>query len=360
MDAIIENRLIERLALGFTRAPHQLNATRESDAELIRLPGTDVVLALTTDGVVEEIEAGLYRDPYLIGWMTVMVNASDLAAVGAQPLGLLLNQTLKPDLDDRYLDRLQTGIRDACEACGLHVLGGDVNFSARLQMSATALGLIPDGRLLTRRGCQPGDRLFASAPLGLGSAFALQALVQRGADRAARPRGGGQPAGLEYRPAARLREGGLLRAHATCCMDTSDGVIPTLDELMRLNGTGFRVDAPLESILHAGAVQLTRAAGLPDWLLLAGPHGEFELLFTVPEAAGETFLAAARERDWRPLELGVVTANDGLELNGRRLDTARVRNLFTLVGGDVEAYVRELLALDGTLRPSPAPRYSGS
>ena len=194
MNAIIENQLIERLARGFARSPDQLNRTRESDAELIRLPGTDVVLALTTDGVVEEIEAGLYRDPYLVGWMTVMVNASDLAAVGAEPLGLLLNQTLTLDLDDDYLDRLQSGIHEACKACRLHVLGGDVNFSSRPQMSATALGLIRDGRPLTRVGCRPGDRLFASAQLGLGSAFALQALVQRGADRAVAHAGGVTPA----------------------------------------------------------------------------------------------------------------------------------------------------------------------
>ena len=132
-------------------------------------------------------------------------------------------------------------------------------------------------------------------------------------------------------------------------MDTSDGVIPTLDELISLNGVGFRIDGPLEALLHTAATQVVRATGLPDWLLLAGPHGEFELLFTVPEEAVAGFLAAARALNWRPLPLGVVTADNGLELNGWQLDTARVRNLFTEVGGDVEAYVRQLLVFDATL-----------
>lgn len=78
-----EVALLERLAGGFARSHLQCNQRHESDAELIRLPGSRSVLALTTDAISEEIESGLYADPYLIGWMTVMVNASDLAAVGA-------------------------------------------------------------------------------------------------------------------------------------------------------------------------------------------------------------------------------------------------------------------------------------
>jgi thiamine-monophosphate kinase len=204
MTTIIENALIERLAAGLPRSPHQLNGLRESDAELIQLQGTNIVLALTTDGVVEEIEVGLYDDPYLIGWMTVMVNASDLAAVGAEPLGILLNQTLTPDLDDDFVAKLQAGVRDACTTCGLDVLGGDTNFSARMQMTATALGTITSGPPITRRGCRPGDRLFASGPLGLGSAYALLKLGREP---------GAAGFAVEYQPAAR-RNTSRLRGYA--------------------------------------------------------------------------------------------------------------------------------------------------
>ncbi|MGD8867883.1 MAG: AIR synthase related protein, partial [Gemmatimonadales bacterium] len=105
--------LIERLAGTLPRSPLLLNGLCESDAELIRLPGTDMALALTTDAIAEEIAAGLYNDPYLIGWMVVMVNASDLAAVGAEPLGILLNETLPGVVDPAYVERLQSGIRNA-------------------------------------------------------------------------------------------------------------------------------------------------------------------------------------------------------------------------------------------------------
>ncbi len=355
MATILENALIERLAAGFQRAPRQLNALRESDAELLRLPGTEVVLAVTTDGVVEEIESGLYADPYLIGWMTVMVNASDLAAVGADPVGVLLNQTLTPGLDDAFLARLQAGVRDACARSGLHVLGGDTNFSARLQMAGTALGTIAGDRPLTRRGCRPGDRLYASGPLGLGGAYALAKLKGGGAH----PR-----STVEYQPAARLCEARLLRRFAGCCMDTSDGAIPTLDELMRLNGVGFRLEVTAEGLLHPDAARVARALAIPAWMMLAGPHGEFELLFTVPEECRGQLAATAAAAGWRPIELGAVTAEPGLQLltdgDHTAIDTARVRNLFIEVAGDVEAYLAGLGRIDASLRApigaaGPAP-----
>jgi thiamine-monophosphate kinase len=358
MATIIENALIERLAAGLPRSPQQLNGLRESDAELIQLPGTNVVLALTTDGVVEEIEVGLYDDPYLIGWMTVMVNASDLAAVGAEPLGVLLNQTLAPDLDDEFVARLQAGVRDACTACSLAVLGGDTNFSDRLQMTATAIGTVTVGRPLTRRGCRPGERLFASGPLGLGSAYALLKL-------SGDPRAAG--ASVEYQPAARLSEGRLLRRFASSCMDTSDGVIPTLDELMGLNGVGFTLESPVEELLHPGAAAASTATGTPPWMMLAGPHGEFELLFTVPAERCDAFVEAAAAIGWWPLEIGAVTSRAGLQIATEAgpapLDTARVRNLFLEVDGDVEAYVAGLTRIDATLRPpsyADAPAPAGS
>ena len=341
-DPILENAYIERLVHGLPRSPLQLNRLQEADAELIRLPGTMAVLALKTDSIVEEIETGLYADPYSLGWMVVTVNASDLAAVGAEPIGLLLSETLPPDPDDRYLAELQRGIHDACVAYGLPVLGGDTNFSAHVQLGGFALGVIPDGKPVTRVGCRAGDLLYATGPLGAGGGYAL-AVLGRGAS------GGGRP---EYRPRARIREGLVLRPFASCCMDTSDGALPTLDQLARLNQVGFRIEGQYEDLLDGSARRV--AAGLPPWMLLAGPHGEFELLFTIPLERRAAFETAAAEASWRPLRLGVVTAEPEIRLPYERssvtVDTGKVRNLFASVGGDVMAYVHELSAMDAAMR----------
>ena len=106
-DPVLENAYIERLVRELPRSPLQLNRLQEADAELIRLPGTTAVVALKTDAIVEEIETGLYADPWLLGWMAVTVNASDLAAVGAEPVGVLLNETLAPDAEGEKPRRLR-------------------------------------------------------------------------------------------------------------------------------------------------------------------------------------------------------------------------------------------------------------
>lgn len=339
---ILENAFIERLARHFPRSSIQLNGLQEADAELIRLPGSDTVLALKTDCLVEEIETGLYADPYLIGWMAVVVNGSDLAAVGARPVGMLLSETLPPDADPGYLERLQQGIRDACGACGFQVFGGDTNFSSHVQLGAFALGTIPAGAQITRLGARPGDRVFVSGPLGLGSVFAFSRLAPGGRE--------GSPA---YRPLPRLREGQLLRGFAACCMDTSDGGLATLDQLARLNRVGFELDAPWETILDPRALMLARSQSFPHWLMLAGPHGEFELVFTVPPGKQAAFLDHARAHRWEPLALGVVTQREGVVVrrDGRAvmLDTRSVRNLFVEVGGDVQRFIGELRRMDAAL-----------
>jgi thiamine-monophosphate kinase len=134
-------------------------------------------------------------------------------------------------------------------------------------------------------------------------------------------------------------------------------VLATLDQLARLNHVGFRIDARLEDVLDRSAQRL--ATGLPPWMLLAGPHGEFELLFTVPPERRAAFeSAAAAAGGWKPLRLGVVTAQAEVCLpwagSSVPVDTARVRNLFASVGGNVPAYVRGLLEIDASMRPASA------
>jgi thiamine-monophosphate kinase len=340
MKHVLENSLIERLTQGFARNESQINGLQDSDAELLRLPGCDLVLALTTDSLAEELEVGLYRDPYLIGWMAVTVNASDLAAVGAEPVGVLLSETIPPDADDDFLAALQRGVSDACSASGLHVLGGDTNFSPRIHMSATALGVLADGPIMTRKGCRPRDAVFASGPLGLGSAFALTQFQSGSED---------PPQNMMFKPRARVREGQMVRHWATSCMDTSDGVIPTLDQLVRLNDVGIKLAGKLEDILHPDALYAVRAADLPEWFLLAGPHGEFELLFTVPRESRERFSSTASALGWEPIEIGEIVKHQAvtMPIHGRQqeVDTTTIRNLFTEVRGDVNQYVAKLVTL---------------
>lgn len=351
-----EIELVERLTGALPRSRDQVNGRHHSDAELVRLPPGERLLAITTDAISEEIETGLYEDPHLIGWMAVAAAASDLAAVGAEPLGVLLSESLPVDVTTEFERALQQGIADACAATGLAVLGGDTNRSRHLHVGATAVGSVPAREALTRRGVRPGDALFASGRLGAGGAYALARLV---GSRFGGPPSDG-PSAVPFRPRPRLREGRLLRRFGSACMDSSDGLIPTLDELIRLNGVGFDLQAEPDEVLEAGARALARRAGLPGWMLLAGPHGEFELIFTVPAARIEAFLEAARGIGWCPIRLGHAVGAPRLRLpiggRVRALDTTAVRDLFDEAGGDPAAYLAALWAIHSSSDDASAGR----
>jgi len=345
METIIENAVVARLAAFLPRTPRQLNGLQESDAELVLLPGSGgQVLALTTDSIAEEIASGLYADPYLAGWMTVMANLSDLAAVGAEPIGLLIAETLPQGMTEKERDLLQTGIRDACLVAGSHVLGGDTNYGGRLQLTGTAVGLVPGLASMRRIGSKPGDLLFSTGKLGVGNAFAAERLSGTARD------------GVRYLPIARLREGRVLRSHASACMDTSDGLFSTLDQLGRLNDVGFELCAEWSLLIDFGAQHVAEAMGLPPWMLFAGPHGEFELVFTVHPQNAETILSAMGESGMQPVLLGRVCGTPGIALDGwGRLgpeDLADIRNRPFENQENVREFIVSLFALEARCRTS--------
>jgi thiamine-monophosphate kinase len=337
----LENIFIENLVAGLPRSPMQVNRLQQCDAELVRLTGDpDQILAITTDSLVEEIDTGLYESPWLIGWMIVMANLSDLAAVGASPLGIVISEVLPREFQD--VVELQRGIRDACIASEVCVLGGDTNFADRLIVTACAVGTVRGSAYLSRQGCVPGDVLYSSGPLGSGNAFALARFMKD------------FPPEGEYRPTARIREGKALIGVASACMDTSDGLFATLDQLTRVNHVGFELDAGWESALDPGAKAMADGAGIPPWLMLAGEHGEFELVFTVPQERESALLEKGLSLNRKFYRLGKVTETPVVTLPVygaiAEIDTGRIRNLPGETGGNVERYLHELLGIDASYR----------
>ncbi|MCI0473902.1 MAG: AIR synthase related protein, partial [Ignavibacteria bacterium] len=313
-----------------------LNKLHESDAELINLPEACFTLALTTDTIAEEIESGLYGDPYTAGRMLVIVNLSDLSAVGANPIGLLLSEIFAADTDKNFISELQRGISDACIEAGTYILGGDTNTGAKTQIGATATGIISDGKIITRKGCLHGDILFSSGKLGAGNAFAFSALLA-----------GKEKSVFPFIPVIRTKEGIIIRKHGSCCMDTSDGAVAALDQLMRINGKGFVINAEYKDYIDANVIGLSHKFNIPVFNFLAGIHGEFELIFTVPNENAEAFLSDAGRIGWIPVQLGNVIAeqeiifktNDGFI----KPDTGYIRNLYEGKKGNVKEYAEELI-----------------
>jgi thiamine-monophosphate kinase len=330
-DGVAENRRLTRWAELLPRAPGQVGDVHETDAELVPL-GDGRLLALTVDTVAEEIALGLYREPETAGRIAVTAALSDLAAVGADPIGLLLSVTLPAHDAESVQESVARGVAAAARDAGTWVLGGDTNEGATLCVSCSAAGLVPAGSALTRMGARPGERVFASGPLGLGAALAASALL---GDASLLPESG-------FRPPCRLAEGRALRGVARAAMDTSDGLLATLDQLARLNEIAVRITRPAEELLHPAARAAAGRTGLSPLALLGVPHGEFELVFTVPDGRIRALAAAADRLGWAPLEIGVTEPGRGLFAGGLPLDGTRFRNLLSEARGDVHAYAAAL------------------
>lgn len=314
----------------FPRHPLQKNQLLESDAEIIDFKNKSFrYLVLKMDGIQEEIREKLYFDPNLIGWMAATVTISDLAATGAIPLGILLTLQIPKEHNEKWLEEFQAGINEACERYDVHILGGDTNFDASVSVATTAVGTIESAEPLSRKGLRAGDLLYATSTLGLGNAYAYAHYFD-------------SKLKINYRPIARLKESKTIREFATSCIDTSDGLFPALSVLSEINNAGFEFTSALQTFLHTDASEVSRLSGIPAWMLLAGPHGEYELLFTVPADKRKEFEKKYQIENAAPVCLGKVTLNRKLHFTSESLevtcDPAVVANLFHESNGNVPSY----------------------
>ena len=309
-----------------------MNSLLESDSELVDI-GKDQILAVTYDAIVEEIQEGLYTDPYQIGWMGITISISDLAAVGAEVIGMLMDLRIPNDLETDTIEKLLNGIHDACKYYGCYVLGGDTNNATTIQIGSTGVGLCKNKPLM-RKGMNPTDIVYVSGKMGSGSSYAYSKFFKKKS--------------FYFLPKARIKEGQILGKYASSCIDTSDGFIPAVCNLMEINDLGFKIDIPFKEILHDSCLNILNHSDLPEWVFLAGPHGEYELLFTVEADKVVAFEKNARKLDWYPIRLGHVADQKTFKMGSvnSRIDVFEIANSYAKNPSiNPEQYLLELIRI---------------
>jgi thiamine-monophosphate kinase len=257
------------------------------DAALIDPPpGRQLVAA--ADAMVAGVHFLPDDPPGTIGAKLLRVNLSDLAAMGATPLGYLMTVALPRGTPEEWLAAFVDGLASDGQTFGIHALGGDtVSTPGPATLSLTILGSVAPGAALRRAGARPGDRVWVSGTLCDG---ALGLRVLRGeliADA-------DEHLSRRYRlPEPRLALGAALSGIAHAAMDVSDGLIQDLGHICRASACGAIVDAtslPLSAASRA-AIQAD-----PTLLRLALTGGDdYELLFAAPpERSAEVLARAAR------------------------------------------------------------------
>lgn len=299
--------LIKRLFLPLTGGrPEALSLS--DDVALIAGPA-GFQWAVTKDAVVAGVHFFPDDPPELIAKKLVRVNLSDLAAKGAEPCFLLLATCFPRNVEEGWLDRFASGLKDDCAMFGVAVIGGDtVTTPGPLVLTLTAIGKLPEGTALLRSNARSGDGIWLSGTLGDG---ALGLLVARGEGKSL-AKAHAEVLLDRYRlPRPRVALGPRLRGLAHAAMDVSDGLIADLGHLCRASGLRGEIEAPLLPLSEAARAALD--AGLGEGLATVATGGDdYEILFTAPPSADEALRDLSRELDLPLTRIGRMVPGEGV------------------------------------------------
>jgi len=232
------------------------------DAAVLQVPEGEK-LVVSTDTSLEGVHFQRdWLDHFEIGYRATAASLSDLAAMAARPLGLMIALTL-PEADRHEARMIATGIRDGASAVLCPIVGGDLSSGKVLSLTITALGSV--ARPLSRAGARPGQRVYVTGHLG-GPAAALRAW-----------RAGKLPSEVDRarfaHPVPRIDAAvGLAERGATSAIDVSDGLMADLGHIAAASKVGIEID--LDQIPRLDGVSPLEAASSGE---------EYEIVVTASE-----------------------------------------------------------------------------
>jgi thiamine-monophosphate kinase len=241
-------------------------------------------LVVTQDVLVEDVHFRLewtsWRD---LGYKAAAVNLSDLAAMGAEPAGLLVGFTVPPVTDVSDVFELYRGLGET----GFPVVGGDTNAAETVSVTVTAVGY--SERVAGRGGARPGDALVVTGPLG-GAAAGLYALEHglEGFDELVR---------LHLRPPFRLDAARVLAPLAHAVIDLSDGIASDAARIAERSGCRLVVDVERLPLAEG----LAEVGDAPFWTL--GEDYELLAALAPEDAEASGFPVVGRCEDGVGVEL---------------------------------------------------------
>lgn len=318
-----EDRLIARHFKPIARHPGALGL---ADDAAILTPPPGHALVITADAIVGGVHFFADDPPDAIARKALRVNLSDLAAKGATPAGFLLTLALPEGCGEAWLKAFARGLGADARKFDCPLFGGDtVHTPGPVTISITAFGTVPDGGMVRRSGARVGDHVVVTGTIG-DAALGLRLRKERGAAKRwkldAAMRRHLLARYLVPEPRNALTE--ALHLNASAAMDVSDGLVGDLRKLCRASGVGAEVETARVPLSKAARAALAGDAGAIETVLTGGD--DFEVVATIPPAALDVFLAAARVVGVPVAAIGRITAGKQarfLGTDGRPLAFAR-------------------------------------
>jgi thiamine-monophosphate kinase len=232
------------------------------DAAVLEVPAGER-LVVTTDTSVEHVHFKReWLNHFEIGYRATVASLSDLAAMGARPLGIVIALTL-PDGDEQATRELATGIREGASAVMCPIVGGDLSSGSALSLTITALGSV--AKPLTRAGARVGDKIYVTGALG-GPDAALRCWLE-GKEPSERDRARFAAPVPRIEPAL-----GLAARGASSAIDISDGLLADAAHIAAASNVAIEIDA--ERVPRVPGVTTEQAVGSGE---------EYELIVTAKD-----------------------------------------------------------------------------
>lgn len=279
------------------------------DAACLKIPLGQQLL-VSTDTLVAEVHFLSQWDAFDIAWKAVMVNISDIAAMGGSPCWLSLALTM-PDYNEHWLTRFSQGLHAALQKFQISLIGGDTT-RGPLSLTLTIHGLIPEGKAVRRSGAKPGDTIWVSGELG-AAAQAVAFLNNKripAADMAILLKKLQQP-----KPRTDLK--GILQNYASAAIDISDGLAADLNHICEESQVGaclFMDLLPIHSL-----VRKYQAENAFHFALAGGD--DYELCFTAPAQYNHTLEAVFNQQGLACFSIGLIEESPGLRGKNSAGDT---------------------------------------
>lgn len=248
------------------------------DCAALRVPEGERLL-VSTDLLVDGRHFPESTDAFDVGYKAMAVNLSDLAAMGARPLGVTLGLAL-PSIEPDWLEAFAQGFYALAEHYGICLVGGDTVKSPVRTLAVTIMGSARPDRMLTRSGARPGDLIAVTGTIG-DAGLGLRSIQHPESMPASL-----NPEDIDFlqmrlnRPTPRVDEGRRLAEVAHAAIDISDGLLQDLGHVLRASHVGAVVETnrlPISPAARAWFAADPTQRHLP---LTAGD--DYELLFTLP------------------------------------------------------------------------------
>lgn len=262
-------------------------------------------LMITVDTLISGVHFPVNTSAKDIAYKSLMVNLSDLAAMGASPAWITLAISL-PEIDHAWLTEFSDQLHEILSKFNISLVGGDTTRGG-LSITVQAMGLCVNGKVLRRNQAKAGDKVYVTGEIG-DAVIGLHAINDGLDDERLLPC-------LQKlnRPEARVEFARQLTQYSSCAIDISDGLVADLGHVLAASHCGARIElSKIPLSLSAQYYFQNYHQNIIDWSMVLTQGDDYELCFTVAERYHAAVTALASQHDLRLSCIGEIT--DGREL----------------------------------------------